>query len=41
MGSMTTSTSLIGDRVDLISDGTNWYYKAFSGADGGITTGRT
>ena len=39
--SFVASTSLVGDRVDVISDGTNWYYTAFSGADGGITTGQT
>jgi len=33
--------SVIGDRVDVESDGTNWYYRAVSGADGGITTGQT
>jgi hypothetical protein len=39
--SFVASTSLIGDRCDIVSDGTNWYYKAFSGANGGITTGQT
>ena len=39
--SFVASTSVVGDRVDVVSDGTNWYYKAFSGADGGITTGAT
>jgi hypothetical protein len=33
--------SVIGDRVDIESDGTNWYYRAVSGANGGITTGVT
>ena len=32
------STSLKGDRLEVESDGTSWYCKAFSGADGGITT---
>jgi len=33
--------SLAGDRLEVESDGTNWFCKAFSGADGGITTGQT
>lgn len=39
--SFVASTSVIGDRLDIVCDGINWYYKAFSGADGGITTGQT
>lgn len=39
--SFVASTSVIGDRVKVESDGTNWYCKAISGADGGITTGQT
>ena len=35
------STSLIGDRLEVESDGTNWYCKAFSGANGGITVAVT
>jgi len=35
------STSLVGDRLEVESDGTNWYCKAFSGADGGITVSVT
>jgi len=35
------STSVVGDRAEVVSDGTSWYYTAFSGADGGITTGAT
>lgn len=31
------STALIGDRVDVISDGTSWFVTGFSGATGGIT----
>jgi len=34
-------TSLVGDRLEVESDGTNWYCKAFSGADGGITVSVT
>jgi len=33
--------SAVGDRLEVESDGTNWYCKAFSGADSGITTGAT
>jgi len=39
--SFVASTSLSGDRVDVVCDGTTWHYKAFSGANGGITTGQT
>ena len=35
------STSVVGDRLEVFSDGTNWYYEAKSGADGGITTSAT
>ena len=35
------STSLVGDRLEVECDGTNWYCTAISGADGGITTGAT
>lgn len=35
------NTSLVGDRLEVESDGTNWYCKAFSGADGGITVSVT
>lgn len=35
------SISVIGDRLEIESDGTNWYCKAFSGADGGITVSVT
>ena len=35
------STSLVGDRLEVESDGTNWYCKAFSGADVGITVAVT
>ena len=31
------STSLVGDSLEVESDGTNWYCTAFSGANGGIT----
>jgi len=39
--SFVATTSLIGDRLDIICDGTNWYYIGHSGADGGMTTGQT
>ena len=39
--SFVASTSLVGDRVEVTSDGTSWFYTAFSGANGGITTGQT
>lgn len=35
------STSLVGDSLEVESDGTNWYCKAFSGANGGITVAVT
>jgi len=39
--SFVANTSLIGDKVTMISDGTNWYYEALGGADGAVTTGQT
>jgi hypothetical protein len=35
------NTSVIGDRLEVESDGVNWYCKAISGADGGITVSVT
>ena len=35
------NTSLVGDSLDVISDGTNWYCRAFSAANGGISTSVT
>ena len=35
------STSLIGDWVSLVCDGTNWHMKAFTSAGGGITVTAT
>jgi len=35
------STSVVGDRLEVESDGTNWFCKAISGADGGITVSVT
>jgi len=35
------STSLVGDFLEVESDGTNWYCTAKSGADGGITVAVT
>lgn len=31
------STCLIGDRIDVISDGTSWFASGYSGATGGVT----
>jgi len=31
------STCLIGDRIDVVCDGTSWFVSGFSGAAGGIT----
>jgi len=39
--SFVASTSLVGDNCTIVSDGTSWFYEAYSGADGGITTGQT
>ncbi len=35
------STSIIGDRLEVESDGSLWYCKAISGVDGGITVAVT
>jgi hypothetical protein len=35
------STCVSGDWVEVVSDGSSWFYTAFSGANGGITTGQT
>jgi len=35
------STALVGDYVEMISDGTSWYFVGQTNADGGITTGTT
>jgi hypothetical protein len=35
------STSLVGDTAEFISDGTSWFCKLRSGANGGITTAAT
>jgi hypothetical protein len=39
--SFVAATSVVGDKVHVVSDGTSWFYTAISGADGGITTGQT
>ena len=39
--SFVANTSLVGDSCSVVSDGTSWFYEAYSGADGGITTGQT
>jgi hypothetical protein len=39
--SFVANTSLVGDSMEVVSDGTSWFYTAQSGADGGITTGQT
>lgn len=36
-----SSTALPGDWVSVVSDGTNWYMKAFTSAGGGITASAT
>jgi hypothetical protein len=35
------STSLVGDSLEVESDGTSWFCMAFSKADGGITVSVT
>ena len=35
------STSLVGDYLEVESDGTSWFCNARSGADGGITVAVT
>ena len=32
---------LLRARVDITSDGTSWFYRAYSAANNGITTGQT
>ena len=39
--SFVENKSVIGDRLDIISDGTNWYFKAFVGVDAAMTTGQS
>ena len=39
--SFVASTSLVGDSVEVTSDGTSWFYRAHSGANNGISTGQT
>jgi hypothetical protein len=39
--SFVANTSKVGDSMEVVSDGTSWFYTAQSGADGGITTGQT
>ena len=39
--SFVANTSVIGDRLDVFSDGLYWYCTGFSGANGGITTSVT
>lgn len=35
--SFVANTAVVGDQVDIVSDGTNWYFKGFCNATGGIT----
>ena len=39
--SFVANVSLVGDSCVVTSDGTSYFYEAYSGADGGITTGQT
>lgn len=35
------AVAVVGDYVEMISDGTSWYFNGQTNADGGITTGTT
>ena len=35
------SVAVVGDWVEMISDGTSWYYTGQTNADGGVTTSTT
>lgn len=35
--SFVANTAVVGDQVDIVSDGTKWYFKGFCNATGGIT----
>lgn len=35
------AVAVVGDYVEMISDGTSWYFKGQTNADGGVTTGTT
>ncbi len=39
--SFVANVSLQGDSCTVFSDGVSWYYEAYAGANGGITTGQT
>lgn len=38
---LVANTALAGDWVTVISDGTSWFFRGHTRADGGITTGTT
>lgn len=35
------AVAVVGDYVEMISDGTSWYFNGQTNADGGVTTGTT
>lgn len=35
------NVAVVGDYVEMISDGTSWYYNGQTNADGGVTTSTT
>lgn len=35
------AVAVVGDYVEMVSDGTSWYFHGQTNADGGITTGTT
>jgi len=35
------SVAVVGDYIEMISDGTSWYFNGQTNADGGVTTGTT
>jgi hypothetical protein len=35
------SVAVVGDYIEMVSDGTNWYFHGQTNADGGVTTATT
>lgn len=35
------AVAVVGDYVEMVSDGTSWYFNGQTNADGGVTTGTT
>jgi hypothetical protein len=35
------STAVVGDFIEMVSDGTSWYFNGQTNADGGVTTATT